>query len=68
MKKMFISTLILTLTLSFSWAQAQKLEPSFSRRPPAEVAQDLFQTLFTLYPEDGDNMLYAGLSQLEKGQ
>ena len=68
MKKMFISTLILTLILSFSWAQAQKLEPSFFLRPPAEVAQDLFQTLFALDPEDGDNMLYAGLSQLEKGQ
>ena len=72
MRKKFISTLILILAFSFSGsfssAQAQNLEPSFFLRPPAEVAQDLFQTLFTLSPEDRENMLYAGLSHLEKGQ
>jgi hypothetical protein len=43
-------------------AQAQKGEASFFLRPPAEVARDLFQKLFSLQPREGENMLFAGLS------
>jgi len=69
MKRIIFSQIVILFVLSFfpglSSAQAQKLEPSFFLRPPAEVAQDIFQKLFTLNPKEEDYYLQVGLAYLE---
>ena len=62
MKKTFISTVIFLVTLSFSavYSEAQSLDASFFLRSPAEVAQDLFQKMISMKPDDGDYILKAG--------
>src|SRR5512139_2705998 len=70
MTKAFISAVIFLAVLSFSagFSGAQSLDASFFLRSPAEVAQDLFQKMINMKPDDGDYMLQAGLSYWEKGQ
>jgi tetratricopeptide (TPR) repeat protein len=70
MKRIFISAAVFLAVLSFSagFSGAQSLDASFFLRPPAEVAQDLFQKMISMKPDDGDYMLQAGVSYWEKGQ
>jgi hypothetical protein len=70
MKKAFIPAVIFLAVLSFSagFSGAQSLDASFFLRSPAEVAQDLFQKMISMKPDDGDYMLQAGLSYWDKGQ
>jgi len=62
-----ISIFALSFLASLPSAQAQSLEASFSLHPPQQVAQHLFQNLFTLNPKNEDYYLRVGLAELEKG-
>ncbi|NWF55064.1 MAG: hypothetical protein HXY45_09750, partial [Syntrophaceae bacterium] len=50
-----IAAALAVLSVFAGAAGAQGLDASFFLRPPAEVAQDLFQKMVGLKPDDGDS-------------